>query len=109
MTENCAICTQISPSVTNKINSVGLPQSGVKIKINPENNEIMMSGAFVMKGYYKDKLKFKHSQVTCAEKRLDNVTILQEFQIDTCIRSESTRLPPAGSCSCAASYPKSQH
>jgi long-subunit acyl-CoA synthetase (AMP-forming) len=27
----------------------------VKIKINPENNEIMMSGAFVMKGYYKDK------------------------------------------------------
>jgi len=55
MTENCAICTQISPSVTNKINSVGLPQSGVKIKINPENNEIMMSGAFVMKGYYKDK------------------------------------------------------
>ncbi|MDC1535075.1 AMP-binding protein [Flavobacteriaceae bacterium] len=57
MTENCAICTQIPASVTNKINSVGLPQSGVKIKINPENNEIMMSGSFVMKGYYKDKVR----------------------------------------------------
>jgi long-subunit acyl-CoA synthetase (AMP-forming) len=55
MTENCAICTQIPATTTNKKNSVGLPQAGVKIKINPENGEIMMSGPFVMKGYYKDK------------------------------------------------------
>ena len=55
MTENCAICTQIPATTTNKKNSVGLPQAGVKIKINPENSEIMMSGAFVMKGYYNDK------------------------------------------------------
>ena len=54
MTENCAICTQMPSSTTNKKNSVGLPQRGVKIKINPENSEIMMSGPFVMKGYYKD-------------------------------------------------------
>ena len=54
MTENCAICTQIPATTTNKKNSVGLPQAGVKIKINPENSEIMMSGAFVMKGYYKN-------------------------------------------------------
>jgi long-subunit acyl-CoA synthetase (AMP-forming) len=54
MTENCAICTQMPSSTTNKKNSVGLPQRGVKIKINPENSEIMMNGPFVMKGYYKD-------------------------------------------------------
>ena len=55
MTENCAMCTQIPASKTNKKNSVGLPHAGVELKINSENGEIMMSGPFIMKGYYKDK------------------------------------------------------
>lgn len=57
MTENCAICTQVDGRDFDKSASVGKPQCGVEIKIDPNTEEILMKGPFVMDGYYKnDKL-----------------------------------------------------
>ena len=53
MTENCAVSTLLKDSVTNKPGSVGIAQPMVDIKIDPDTNEILMRGPFVMKGYYK--------------------------------------------------------
>ena len=55
MTENCAITTQLDGKITNKPGSVGLAQTGVELKIDPKNGEILMRGPFLMDGYYKDK------------------------------------------------------
>ena len=49
MTENCAVCTQLDGEITNKKGSVGIPQTGVELSIDPSNNEILMQGPFVMK------------------------------------------------------------
>ena len=53
MTENCAVCTQLDGEITNKKGSVGIPQIGVELSVDPSNNEILMRGPFVMKGYFK--------------------------------------------------------
>lgn len=55
MTENCAICTQVDGRDFEKLASVGKPQCGVEVKIDPKNEEILMRGPFVMEGYYKNK------------------------------------------------------
>jgi len=53
MTENCAVCTQLDGEITNKKGYVGIPQIGVELNVDPSNNEILMRGPFVMKGYFK--------------------------------------------------------
>mgnify|MGYP001168943986 CR=1 FL=1 len=53
MTENLAICTQLDARETSKPGSVGRAQVGVEISIDPENNEILMRGDFLMKEYFK--------------------------------------------------------
>ena len=53
MTENLAICTQLDARETRKPGSVGRAQDGVEISIDQENNEILMRGEFLMKGYFK--------------------------------------------------------
>ena len=55
MTENCAICTQVDGRDFGKMDSVGMPQSGVEVKIDDSNGEILMKGPFLMDGYYKRK------------------------------------------------------
>ena len=55
MTENCAICTQVDGRDFGKMDSVGMPQSGVEVKIDDSNGEILMQGPFLMDGYYKRK------------------------------------------------------
>jgi len=55
MTENCAICTQVDGRDFGKMDSVGKPQSGVEVKIDDSNGEILMKGPFLMDGYYKRK------------------------------------------------------
>lgn len=55
MTENCAICTQVDGKDFGKMDSVGMPQSGVEVKIDDSNGEILMKGPFLMDGYYKRK------------------------------------------------------
>ncbi|MBN09069.1 MAG: AMP-dependent synthetase [Flavobacteriaceae bacterium] len=54
MTENCAISNQLADDIWDRPGSVGIPQEGVSIKINPKNGEILMKGIFLMEGYYKD-------------------------------------------------------
>ena len=56
MTENCAVCSLLDPH-TSKPGSVGRPQPGVEVKIDPDSGEIMMRAPFVMEGYYKDPAK----------------------------------------------------
>jgi len=56
MTENCAISTHLQPE-HNKPGSVGIAQPGAEIKIDPETNEILMKGPYVMTGYYEDPIK----------------------------------------------------
>ena len=56
MTENCAICTMLHGDIS-KPGSVGSAQSGVKIKIDEETGEILNSGPYVMRGYYKEPEK----------------------------------------------------
>ena len=54
MTENCAITTQLPGANFNKPGSVGKVQPNVEIKIDEENEEILMRGPYVMLGYYND-------------------------------------------------------
>lgn len=56
MTENCAISTHLQPK-HNKPGSVGIAQPGAEIKIDPETQEILMKGPYVMTGYYEDPIK----------------------------------------------------
>ncbi len=56
MTENCAICTLLADDVS-KPGSVGKATAGVELKIDEVTNEIMMTGPYVMKGYYKNPEK----------------------------------------------------
>ena len=55
MTENCAITTQIPGTNFTKPGSVGKVQPNVEIKIDKNNEEILMRGPYVMLGYYNDK------------------------------------------------------
>ena len=55
MTENCAICTQVDGRDFNKLDSVGKPQCGVEVSVDPETEEVLMRGPFVMDGYYKNE------------------------------------------------------
>ncbi len=55
MTENCAITTQLPGDNFSKIGSVGKVQPNVEIKIDNDNEEVLMRGPFVMHGYYNDK------------------------------------------------------
>jgi len=56
MTENCAVCTFLDASI-NKPGSAGVAQAGSELKIDPDNNEILMKAPYVMQGYYKDPEK----------------------------------------------------
>jgi len=56
MTENCAACTFMKVSES-KPGSVGRPQGGGEIKIDPETQEILMRAPYMMKGYYKSPKK----------------------------------------------------
>lgn len=56
MTENCACCTFL-PAEVDKPGSVGQAQTGVELKIDPETEEVLMRGPFVMTGYYKSPKK----------------------------------------------------
>ena len=63
MTENCAISNQLSDNIWDRPGSVGIPQEGVSIKINPDNDEILMQGTFLMEGYYKAPEATKESLI----------------------------------------------
>lgn len=54
MTENCSACTFMKVNES-KPGSVGKAQGGVKIRIEPETQEILMRASFVMQGYYKSQ------------------------------------------------------
>lgn len=56
MTENCAICTILEGDV-DKPGSVGKPQYGVTLKIDPDTEEVLVKAPYVMKGYYKSPVK----------------------------------------------------
>lgn len=56
MTENCALTTNLAPGVI-RPGSVGKALPNVELKIDEETSEILMSGPFVMKEYYKDPIK----------------------------------------------------
>ena len=56
MTENCAGCT-VMPRGQNKPGTVGKPLQEVRLKIDPDTNEILMWADWVMDGYYKDPEK----------------------------------------------------
>ncbi len=56
MTENCAICTVLDGKI-DKPGSVGRAQAGVQLKIEEGSDEILMKGAYVMRGYYKNPEK----------------------------------------------------
>ena len=51
MTENCAICTFITPDVI-KPGSVGKAQHGSELRIDPDTGEILYKAAWNMAGYY---------------------------------------------------------
>ncbi len=63
MTENCAISNQLADNIWDRPGSVGMPQEGVSIKIDPRNDEILMKGTFLMEGYYKDPEATKETLV----------------------------------------------
>ena len=63
MTENCAICTQVDGRDFEKLDSVGKPQCGVEVKIDPKTEEVLMRGPFVMDGYYKNEKMTKETLV----------------------------------------------
>lgn len=56
MTENFATCTSLR-DYENKPGSVGKPRGDIKVKIDPDSNEILMKANFNMLGYYKDPEK----------------------------------------------------
>ena len=54
MTETSPVIS-VNPPHKNKYGTVGLPLSGVEVRLS-EENEILVKGDLVMKGYYKDEL-----------------------------------------------------
>ncbi len=56
MTENCAACTFMKVNES-KPGSVGRPQGGGEIKIDPDTQEILMRAPYMMQGYYKSPEK----------------------------------------------------
>jgi long-subunit acyl-CoA synthetase (AMP-forming) len=54
MTENCGGCT-LMPADIQKNGTVGKAVPGVKLKIDPENGEILMQAPWLMKGYFEDE------------------------------------------------------
>ena len=52
MTENCAICTFLLGD-EKRTGSVGRPQPGVELRIDPETEEVQMRAPYNMVGYYK--------------------------------------------------------
>lgn len=56
MTENCAACTFLTAE-ENKPGSVGKPQDGVIVKIDPDTEEVLMKAPYVMTGYYNSPQK----------------------------------------------------
>lgn len=55
MTENCGGCT-LMPADIQKNGTVGKAVPGVKLKIDPENGEILMQAPWLMKGYFEDEV-----------------------------------------------------
>jgi long-subunit acyl-CoA synthetase (AMP-forming) len=55
MTENCGGCT-LMPANIQKNGTVGKAVPGVKLKIDPENGEILMQAPWLMKGYFEDEV-----------------------------------------------------
>lgn len=53
MTENCGGCT-LMPADIQKNGTVGKAVPGVKLKIDPQNGEILMQAPWLMKGYFED-------------------------------------------------------
>ncbi|MBS1551184.1 MAG: long-chain fatty acid--CoA ligase [Bacteroidetes bacterium] len=53
MTETSPVIS-VNPPTKNKYGTVGIPIFGVSVKLS-DDNEILVSGDLVMKGYYKDK------------------------------------------------------
>ena len=56
MTENCAACSFL-PGEVDKPGSVGKPQTGTKVKIDPETSEVLTRSDYTMIGYYKSPEK----------------------------------------------------
>lgn len=56
MTENCGGCT-LMPISDIRPGTVGRPLPNVRLKINPENGEVLMKAPWVMQGYYQDPAK----------------------------------------------------
>jgi len=54
MTENCGGCT-LMPLDAIKPGTVGRPLPNVKVKIDPETEEVLMSAPWIMMGYYQDE------------------------------------------------------
>jgi long-chain acyl-CoA synthetase len=53
MTENCGGCT-LMPQNIQKNGTVGKAVPGVKLKIDPQNGEILMQAPWLMRGYFED-------------------------------------------------------
>lgn len=56
MTENCAACTFLTAE-EDKPGSVGKPQDGSVVKIDPDTEEVLMKAPWLMTGYYKSPAK----------------------------------------------------
>jgi long-chain acyl-CoA synthetase len=54
MTENCGGCT-LMPRDAIKPGTVGRPLPNVKVKIDPETEEVLMSAPWMMQGYFRDE------------------------------------------------------
>lgn len=54
MTENCGGCT-LMPAHIQKNGTVGKAVPGVNLKIDPQNNEILMQAPWLMRGYFEDE------------------------------------------------------
>ncbi len=54
MTENCGGCT-LMPLDGVKAGTVGRPLPNVRVKVDPETEEVLMSAPWIMQGYYQDE------------------------------------------------------
>jgi len=58
MTENCGGCT-LMPLSAIKPGTVGRPLPNVRVKIDPETEEVLMTAPWMMQGYYNDEQRTK--------------------------------------------------